>query len=71
MTLDEALRAPEPRDPAALRYTFERSPDGAVTLASETGALTARWRGDGLIAFSTDAPLEWRALADRVRKANP
>jgi len=70
ITLDEMLREPEPRDPVALRYSFERFGD-VVTLTSEAGGYFARWRADGPITFSTDAPTEWRALADRVRKANP
>jgi hypothetical protein len=40
-------------------------------MTSEVGDLTARWKADGPITFSTDAPLEWRALADRVQKTNP
>jgi hypothetical protein len=71
LALDAAMNTPEPRDGAPIRYGFERAPDGAVTMTSEVGDLTARWKADGPIAFSTDAPLEWRAMALRVRKANP
>jgi hypothetical protein len=70
MTLDQALRAPEPRDPAALRYTFERFGD-VVTLTSEAGGYSATWKSGGPLTFSEGAPHEWRALADRVRKTNP